>query len=97
MAFKIMPFGGQQYRGQYANHYDIRQYLGFKANAKLPMDFEERITVPLQDGRTTQLIVTKGRQSTIGRCGKSSTHRCFARCPDCHALVPAGRTVQHKC
>jgi hypothetical protein len=82
---------------RYADHHDIRQYLGFDPYAKLPTDFTAHIKVPLKDGRETDLIVNSGHTSTTGWRGKSSTHRCFATCPDCAVLVPAGRTHQHKC
>ena len=82
---------------RYADHHDIRQYLGFDPYAKLPTDFTAHIKVPLQDGRETDLIVNRGHISAMGWRGKSSAHRCFAVCPDCKSLVPAGRTHQHKC
>jgi len=98
MAFKITPFGGQRYNGHYADHGDIRQYLGFKRNAKLPIEFTvPYVVVPLTDGRETTIFVLRGNPSTDGWRGKSSAHRCFAVCPDCGARVPAGRTHQHKC
>jgi hypothetical protein len=64
---------------------------------KLPMGFAASIMVPLMDGRETKLVCHKGNPSTDGWRGKSSTHRCFAECPDCRVMVPAGRTRQHKC
>ena len=64
---------------------------------KLPMGFAGWTMVPLTDGRETKLICLKGNPSTDGWRGKSSSHRCFAICPDCGKQVPAGRTHQHKC
>lgn len=95
--FKILPYGGARYNGHYADHADIRQYLGLRPNQKLPTDFVAEITVPLKDGRTTVLTVTAGHTSANGWRGKSSTHRCYVSCPDCGKSVPAGRTHQHKC
>jgi hypothetical protein len=99
MAFKIKPhtLGYRTWKGAYAEHHDIRAYLGLGGISKLPIDFEARITVPLNDGRVTDLYCVKGHTSLIGRRGKSSKHRCFAVYPDCGAHVPAGRTHQHKC
>lgn len=97
MSFKIMPFGGQQYPGDYADHTDIHQYLGFKPYEKMPADYSNHTRVPLTDNRTVSLHVNKGTVSEIGWRGKSSKHRCFVCCPDCDVSVPAGRTTQHKC
>lgn len=102
MGFKIEPFGGRQYQGDYANHTDIRQYLGLSAYAKLPKEPSPSCVwgVPLTDGRETMLQVRKGgeaRRNQWGRLIKSSKHRVFALCPDCEKMVPAGRTHQHKC
>jgi hypothetical protein len=113
MTFRIKPFAGQTYAGHYANHYDIRAYLGLGhivqrklydgttyetvQSKKLPVDFAGETTVPLTDGRTTRLFVVEGQQSPNGWRGKSSAHRCYAVCPDCGTHVPAGRTHQHKC
>jgi hypothetical protein len=81
----------------YADNRDIRMYLGLKSNKKLPLDYENRLLVPLKDGRTVELLVLKGHKSTVGMRGKSSKHRCFAKCPDCMQYVPAGRAHMHKC
>jgi hypothetical protein len=113
MAFKIAPYAGQTYAGHYADHHDIRAYLGFGTIAersfgdgttynaveskRLPLDFRKTIMVPLTDGRQTVLICKAGNPSTNGWRGKSSAHRCYVSCPDCAAVVPAGRTHQHKC
>lgn len=66
-------------------------------SGKLPMGFAGWTMVPLTDGREVKLICLKGNPSKDGWRGKSSTHRCFAVCPDCGTHVPAGRTHQHKC
>ena len=95
--FRIKPHEGNKYGWGYATHNDIRMYLGFAYNAKLPMDYSNVTRVPLTDNRTTKLVIHKGTRSLNGRQGKSSKHRCFAECPDCKAMVPAGRTIQHKC
>jgi hypothetical protein len=99
MAFKIEPFGGAQYRGQYADHGDIRQYFGLSKYGKMPMDFEhEGKGLPLVGGGTVVVEVEKGNPSPTGNWrGKSSKHRCYAYCPDCSARVPVGRAHQHKC
>ena len=114
MPFFIAPFAGQTYARRYADHRDIRAYLGWGkvverswgVNAptyqtveskRLPMGFAGSVIVPLTDGRKTMVICHKGNPSTDGRRGKSSTHRTFAQCPDCAAMVPTGRTQQHKC
>jgi hypothetical protein len=100
MAFKILPFGGQRWAGDYADHDDIRQYLGFKARTKLPIDFSTVTTVPLVGGGATVLEVRPGTSAPEGNWRwrfKSSKHRCFAVCPSCGHKVPAGRTHQHKC
>jgi hypothetical protein len=95
MAFHIKSLRTPDWR--YGDHHDVRRYLGFGSWDKLPVDFTAHITVPLRDGRETDLVVVKGHTSTTGWRGKSSKHRCFARCPDCNAMVPTGRTHQHKC
>ena len=64
---------------------------------KLPMGFQGWTMVPLTDGREAKLICLPGNPSPDGMRSKSSTHRCFAVCPDCGTHVPAGRTHQHKC
>lgn len=113
MSFKIEPFGGARHSGDYADHHDIRAYLGWGKmreytrydgttyssviGQRLPMGFQGWTMVPLTDGRETKLICLPGNPSTDGWRGKSSAHRCFAVCPDCGAHVPAGRTHQHKC
>jgi hypothetical protein len=114
MPFYITPFAGQTYGGRYADHRDIRAYLGWgkiverswAVNAptylaveskRLPLGFAGSVIVPLTDGRKTMVICHKGNPSTDGWRGKSSTHRTFAQCPDCAAMVPTGRTHQHKC
>ena len=101
MSFKIMPYGGQRYSGHYADHDDIRQYLGFKRGAKLPLGYTSSCTwLPLTDGRTTVMFVRPGNPAPEGPrrwSRKSSAHRCLVSCPDCGAAVPAGRTHQHKC
>ena len=100
MAFKIEPFGGARYKGHYADHVDVRQYLGLRPNQKLPHDLRTEIEVPLTDGRTTTLIVKDSKPAPAGPrrwASKSSAHRCYAVCPDCGQHVPAGRTHQHKC
>jgi hypothetical protein len=113
MTFKIKPFAGQTYAGHYADHHDIRAYLGLGQivqrqwgngetyetveSKKMPVDFAGETTVPLTDGRTTRLFAVEGQQSPNGWRGKSSAHRCYAVCPDCGTHVPAGRTHQHKC
>jgi hypothetical protein len=100
MPFKIEPFGGARYNGHYADHVDIRQYLGLRPNQKLPHDMWEQIGVPLTDGRETILTVRPSTPAPAGERrwrNKSSAHRCFVICPDCLKAVPAGRTHQHKC
>lgn len=116
MTFYIAPFAGQTYASRYADHHDIRAYLGWgklvertlswgRDNApyltveskRLPLGFCGSVIVPLTDGRTTKVICNPGNLSTDGRRGKSSAHRTFAQCPDCAAMVPTGRTHQHKC
>lgn len=113
MAFKITPYGGAKHASDYADHHDIRAYLGWGktreytlydgstyasvVGQRLPIGFQGWTIVPLMDGRETKLICLPGNPSTDGRRGKSSAHRCFAVCPDCGAHVPAGRTHQHKC
>lgn len=100
MAFKIEPFGGARYKGHYADHQDIRQYLGLDPRKKLPMDFFKVVQVTLTDGRPTVLLCNPGNPAPEGERrwrNKSSKHRCFVSCPDCAAAVPAGRTHQHKC
>lgn len=101
MAFYILPHPASPVQGRYADHDDIRQYLGFKRGAKLPLDFTSSCTwVPLTDGRHTVLIVRPGNPAPAGERrwrNKSSAHRCFVSCPDCGEAVPAGRTHQHKC
>ena len=112
MTFRIAPYPGQTYHAPYADHHDIRAYLGWGKlvevpwssqrtiriqSRKLPMGFQGWTMVPLTDGRSTKLICLPGNPSPNGWRGKSSKHRCFAVCPDCGAHVPAGRTHQHKC
>ena len=113
MTFKIKPFAGQSYAGHYADHHDIRAYLGWGSivrrqwgngahyeavqSKKLPVGYQGWTMVPLTDGREVKLICLPGNVSATGRRGKSSAHRCFAVCPDCGTHVPAGRTQQHKC
>lgn len=112
MTFRIAPYPGQTYQAPYADHHDIRAYLGWGKlvevpwssqrtiriqSRKLPMGFQGWTMVPLTDGRSTKLICLPGNPSPNGWRGKSSKHRCFAVCPDCGAHVPAGRTHQHKC
>lgn len=94
--FKIMPFAGMRYRGDYANHHDVRQYFGFEPYAKVPANFVGERQVFLTDGRTTTLTMHEGRAGRDWRA-KSSAHRTHAVCPDCGAKVPAGRVHQHKC
>lgn len=77
-------------------NYNDAPYLAVES-AKLPIGFCGSVIVPLTDGRTTKVICNHGKASTNGRRGKSSTHRTFAECPDCAAMVPTGRTHQHKC
>lgn len=77
------------------NSYDgPKTYMGLDAG-KVPADFMGTATVPLTDGRTVLLAYEEGFRHSNGR--KSSKHRVHARCPDCSAWVPAGRTHQHKC
>lgn len=113
MTFHIAPFAGQTYASRYADHHDIRAYLGwgklversFGGNTpyttveskRLPLGFAGSVIVPLTDGRKTMVICHKGNPSANGWRGKSSKHRTFAQCPDCAAMVPTGRTHQHKC
>ena len=112
MTFRIAPYPGQTSQAPYADHHDIRAYLGWGKlvevpwssqrtiriqSRKLPMGFQGWTMVPLTDGRSTKLICLPGNPSPNGWRGKSSKHRCFAVCPDCGAHVPAGRTHQHKC
>lgn len=111
--FYIAPFVGQTYPSRYANHHDIRAYLGLSKlvqrtignesytwlkSSKLPLDFSESgVWVPLTDGRSAMLYCAPGNPSNDGMRRKSSAHRCRVICPDCGAHVPAGRTHQHKC
>jgi hypothetical protein len=119
MSFQISPFPGQTYARAYADHRDIRAYLGWGKlverrwrlgpaggmsgtyttveSKKLPVGFCGSVIVPLADGRTTKLVCNMGNSSSAGMRGKSSTHRVYAECPDCAAMVPAGRAHQHKC
>ena len=101
MAFKILPLiRTNSWAGQYANHTDIRAYLGLRPNQKLPHDMQKQVTVPLLDGRETALYVVPSTPAPAGPRrwrNKSSAHRTFALCPDCLKAVPAGRTHQHKC
>ena len=104
MAFKIEPFGGTRYSGHYADHGDIRQYLGFKRNAKLPLDFctDTDVWVPLvgHSATSARLYCKQGNPAPAGERrwrNKSSAHRCYVVCPDCGEHVPAGRAHQHKC
>lgn len=101
MAFYILPHPASPFQGRYADHDDIRQYLGFKRGAKLPIDFmSQGVWVPLTDGRHVLLTCAEGISAPAGERrwrNKSSAHRCKVTCPDCGARVPAGRTHQHKC
>ena len=101
MAFYILPHPANPIQGRYADHGDIRLYLGLARDAKLPLDFTSSCTwVPLRDGRHTVLICKPGNPAPEGPRrwrNKSSAHRCYVSCPDCAAVVPAGRTHQHKC
>jgi hypothetical protein len=113
MTFRIQPFAGQTHVGLYADHRDIRAYLGWGKlvdvtrydgttyttlkSSKLPAGYQGWTMVPLTDGREVKLICLTGNVSTTGWRGKSSAHRCYAVCPDCGTHVPAGRTHQHKC
>jgi len=97
MSFKIMPYGGQRYKGHYANHHDIRQFFGFEPYERVPADFEARILLETTKGEFITATYKKGHVSQNGRRGKSSAHRVFVNCPCCQAQVPAGRTHQHKC
>ncbi len=119
MAFRIAPFPGQTYPPRYAQHADIRAYLGLGKlvqreiavgfgqapqhymaleAGKLPLDYSNPgVQATTTEGRLVLIWCLPGNPSPNGMRGKSSTHRCFARCPDCHAAVPAGRTHQHKC
>lgn len=97
MGFKIAVHPDNKYGFRYADHGDIRLYLGFKQYEKLPLDFSGEVVVPVVGGGSTLLTCTKGNPSTTGWRGKRSTHRCYVSCPTCSAQVPAGRTTQHKC
>lgn len=113
MTFRIQPFAGQTHIGLYADHRDIRAYLGWGKlvdvtrydgttyttlkSSKLPAGYQGWTMVPLTDGREVKLICLTGNPSPNGWRGKSSAHRCYAVCPDCGTHVPAGRTHQHKC
>lgn len=85
-------------------HVELRSRYGdypYWAVRKMPMDFTGTAEVPLMgrhEGKTTLLVCKAGSPSKTGDWrGKRSTHRCFVKCPDCSAMVPAGRTQQHKC
>lgn len=97
MSFKIMPYGGQQWAGHYADNQDIKQYLGLRPSDKLPPSLCVNFTLPLTDGREVKALCLTGHRSREGMRGKSSAHRVYVRCPDCDKPVPAGRTHQHKC
>lgn len=101
MAFYILPHPANPIQGRYADHGDIRLYLGLARDAKLPMNFctDSDIWVPLagHSAASARLYCKPGNPSPNGWRGKSSAHRCFAVCPDCGEHVPAGRTHQHKC
>lgn len=104
MTFKILPFGGARYARHYADHRDIRQYLGLRPDQKMPIDFctTADVWVPLLDhsAASARLYCKPGIEAPAGERrwrNKSSAHRCYAVCPDCSADVPAGRTHQHKC
>ena len=109
MAFKILPFAGAAYPGDYADNTDFKQYFGFGAYDKWPTHALPDIQVPLARGGTTTMSLLpatevgmrtrwcRTRQRTITVPVKTSKHRCFVICPDCGKHVPAGRTNQHKC
>ena len=104
MAFYIQPHPANPIQSRYADHGDIRLYLGLSRDAKLPIDFctTTDVWVPLKghSAASARLYCKQGIEAPAGPRrwrNKSSAHRCFVVCPDCEAHVPAGRTHQHKC
>jgi hypothetical protein len=113
MAFLIAPYPGQTYAGRYAQHADIRAYLGWAKLVERQHWSDGSTITTLKVGKLpmgyqgwTMVPLTDGRETKLiclpGHSapdwrGKSSKHRTFAVCPDCGAHVPAGRTHQHKC
>lgn len=92
--FKIKPYNvNPKYSWEYADNRDFRQYLGLLPWSKLPVHRLGPVTVPLRDGRVTELWAIA--QSTAR--GADKFHRIYVRCPDCSQSVPAGRAIQHKC
>ena len=85
----------------YAHNGDFKRYLGMESDeAKWPASSIDPVVVPLKDGRFTAMWLDAplpAKLDSRGRKIKSSAHRCMTLCPDCEAVVPAGRTHQHKC
>jgi hypothetical protein len=85
----------------YARVEDFFDYMCVEGN-KWPVRGVAEAVVPLTDGRETLMWVEPQGAVPMqarypNRRVKTSKHRCFVRCPDCKATVPAGRTTQHKC
>lgn len=100
MAFEIARHPSRASHGRYANTYDFKLLMDWSADAKWPATPLAPRNVLLNDGRVTPMWVIPAPKPIFrldGRKVKTSSHRCFCRCPDCHAIVPAGRTTQHVC
>ena len=80
MAFKIAPYAGQTYAGHYADHRDIRAYLGFGTlverkmrlyNHNEDLFYDEQYTtlearkLPLDFSKTVMVPLTDGRQTVL--------------------------------
>lgn len=93
MAFRIAPFPGQSYPSAYANHHDIRAYLGFgKLVERQFGDGRPYITIessklPVEADRVVhELPLSDGRTTTL-RCYPSGFLKPLGR----------GKSSAHRC
>ena len=80
MPFKIAPYAGQTYTRQYADHRDVRAYLGWGNLVELRLRYNDELyttvkcdTLPLDFFGSVIVPLTDGRTTTVVcRPGKAS-------------------------
>jgi hypothetical protein len=93
MAFKIAPFAGQTYPGAYADHHDIRAYLGFGKVVERSFGRGQPTYLTVESGRLP--IDFSGSVTVPLTDGRSATLICLPGNPSTDGR--RGKSSAHRC
>jgi|SRR5262245_31348849 len=90
--------------GRQMAHYELYPLLGFNRGAHLPKEgFLERMVTDSHGNSVCMMCLPANEPKPRAnksvwdsRAPKSSKHRLFYLCEDCHCWVPFGRAGQHR-